>query len=153
VVKPWSTPCPGRWNPRKRYPVPTVGGWVGLYVWKISPQRRVDPRTVQPVESRSFVRSVKWLVIFVGSQYVILRHVNFLAPRIVGWLRDFCKFCAPPDYGQCHIWHLISKAAFYTSTCINFPTSPRLLITNTQDLNQKPIFILCCILLNGATNC
>jgi hypothetical protein len=142
----WSTPCPGRWTPGEdtRYPLyRRLGG--SIRVRKISSQPRVDRRNVHPVEIRSFVRFVQWLVIFVGSQYVILRHVTFLAPRIVGWLLDFCKICAPPDYGQCHIWYLISKAVFYISTGINFPTSQRLLFTNTQDLNQKSILILFCV--------
>ena len=136
----WSTPCPDRWTPEKdtRYPLyRKLGG--SIRVRKISAPPQVDPRTVQPVESRSFVRLVQWLVLFVGSQHVILRHVTFLAPRILGWLLDFCKFYAPRTR-YCVIWHLISKAAFYTSIGINFPTSQSLLLLTRRTYTTNPFW-------------
>ena len=110
--------------PRERDPVPIVqeSQWVytgAEYLALIairSPER--------PARRQSILCAVCTVASNIcGFSVCDLRHVTFLAPKIVGWFLDFCKTCAPPDYGLCHTWHLIYKAAFYTSTGINFQTS------------------------------
>ena len=41
---------------------------------------------------------LRWRLKFVDPVYVL--RVTFLVPRIMKWLLDFCKFCAPTLKGM-----------------------------------------------------
>ena len=83
----WSTPRPGRFNPRKtRYVLYRVGPRAGLDVWKISPPPAFDPRTVQPVTSHSLqLRSEATNVttVFLVATFTLVTEISTVSAVII----------------------------------------------------------------------